>query len=78
MKNLETTLHFFAFVFFAWAAASLWHLAGPVKPGSRLYHVRVSGGSIVYQDYYTTNPPRPLPRELPWYVGLTNYEKTAK
>lgn len=37
-----------------------------------LYHVQISGGGIVYQDYFTTNPPV-RHDDLPWYESLTNW-----
>jgi len=76
MRQLETTWYFFCFVF---CAAAMFHLLQLCRVRSSMparFHVRISGGGIVYQDYYTTNPPPVWHPEKPWFERLTNYETT--
>lgn len=65
---------FFCFIF---TAAAAWHLLRAYEQrvsGLPWYHVRVCGGGVVYQDYWTTNPPPTTAHaEAPWYESLTNF-----
>jgi hypothetical protein len=73
-KEFESTILFFCFMC---CAAASWHFFREYQreaSGVQWFHVRVSGGSVVYQDYWTTNPPpTTVHPALPWYESLTNY-----
>jgi hypothetical protein len=74
LKEFETTVLFFCFVF---CTAVSWHCLREYEreaSGVQWFHVRVRGGGVVYQDYWTTNPPpRAGHSSLPWFESLTNY-----
>jgi hypothetical protein len=62
----------------AWAVVVWWRPRPP-----RLWHVQVKGGGIIYQNFWTTNPP-PAPHKHVSYEDvlwldasnqLQNYEK---
>ena len=74
LKEFENTILFFCFVF---CAAVSWHLLREYEreaSGVQWFHVRLAGGGVVYQDFWTTNPPpKAAHPDAAWFESLTNY-----
>jgi hypothetical protein len=71
MARLQGIFLFCAFALWFYVTVHLWKMVRP-KPGLPLYHVKVSLGGIVYQDYFTTNPPVKH-QQKEWFYCLTNF-----
>jgi hypothetical protein len=60
----------------AWCLLALlliwrWHELYARQPSALpVYHVTISGGDIVYWDYWTTCSPPPFHADVPWYECL--------
>ena len=64
-------------VWFLFAVLLFWRCIEHYRSESQvrqLHHVRITGGDIIYRDYWTTDAPLPLAPDKPWfeYLNFTN------